>query len=77
MKIGDTLVVVIEFNFNNRQYKLGDKFKIVGNSGFRGWDIQDMNGNIIYEILMLSTHFKKLPLKELRKQKLDKINKVK
>lgn len=77
MKIGDTIIVVKKFSFNKRYYNIGDKFKIVGDSDFRGWDIQDMNGNTIYETMMISDNFEELQLKELRKQKLDKINEVK
>jgi len=73
MKIDDIIVVIKEFEFNNRQYKVGDKFKIVGDSGFRGWDILDMNGNMIYETAMMSENFEELSIKDLRKQKLDKI----
>jgi hypothetical protein len=75
MKIGDTLIVVKDFWFNNRSYKIGNKFKIVGDSGQRGWDIEDSKGFIIYESVMISTYFESL-IKQ-RKQKLKQLETLK
>ena len=78
MKVGDILVVVKEFEFNKRQYKKGDKFKIIGDSGYRGWDIEDMNGNRIYETRMMYDHFNSLnEVRRLIKEKLNEIEKNK
>ena len=75
MKIGDKVIVTDGFFFNSRRYNVGDIFTIVGNSGYRGWNIEDENGNIIYETVMLSINYKELTIKELRNMKLDNINK--
>jgi hypothetical protein len=72
MKIGDIVVVVKDFEFNGRYYKIGDTFKIISDSGQRGWDIEDNNGNIIYETVMLSVENYK-SLKELRNERIDDI----
>lgn len=66
--IGDILVVIKPFDFNGRYYTKGDRFKIVGDSGFRGWNIEDVNGKRIDEIAMISDHF--ISLKEARDKKL-------
>lgn len=77
--IGDILVVIKPFDFNGRYYSKGDRFKIVGDSGFRGWDLEDMNGKRIDETAMIlylapnfsfakSDHF--ISLKEARDKKL-------
>ena len=71
MKIGDIFVVVKEFNFNGRHYKIGDHFKIIGDSGFRGWDLEDMDGNKIYETRMIHDHFSDIA--EERDKKLKKL----
>jgi hypothetical protein len=67
-KLGDILVVVKPFEFNGRYYNKGDRFKIVGNSGFRGWDLEDMNGKRIDETAMMSGNF--ISLREARDKKL-------
>jgi len=66
--IGEILVVVKPFDFNGRYYNKGDRFKIVGDSGFRGWDLEDMNGNRVDESRMIHDHF--ISLKEARDKKL-------
>jgi hypothetical protein len=68
MKIGDILVVVKEFDFNGIYYKKGDKFKIISESGMRGWNIEDMSGNKIYETGLISDHF--VSLSKIRDDKL-------
>ena len=73
MKIGDKVVITKDFVFNKKQYKVGDIFTIISDSGMRGWDIQDKDGNIIYETMMISDHYIPIPLKELRKEKLNEI----
>lgn len=67
-KLGDILIVVKPFDFNDRYYNKGDRFKIVGDSGFRGWNLEDMNGNRIDETRMISDHF--ISLREARDKKL-------
>jgi hypothetical protein len=72
VKIGDLVIVVKDFEFNNRYYKVGDVFKIVSDSGQRGWDIQDSSGNIIYESVMLSVENYK-SLKSMRDERINSI----
>lgn len=66
--IGDILIVIKPFDFNGRYYSKGDRFKVVGDSGFRGLDLEDMNGKRIDETRMISDHF--ISLKEARDKKL-------
>jgi len=66
--IGDILIVIKPFDFNGRYYNKGDRFKVVGDSGFRGLDLEDMNGKRIDETAMISDHF--ISLKEDRDKKL-------
>lgn len=73
MKIGDKIVLkeYLTFHFD---YKKGDIFTIIGNEGFRGWNIQhDKSGRIIYEIAFISDKFRELSSKELRLKKLKKL----
>lgn len=66
--IGDILIVIKPFDFNGRYYNKGDRFKVVGDSGFRGLDLEDMNGKRIDETAMISDHF--IYLREARDKKL-------
>jgi len=66
--IGDIVIVIKPFDFNGRYYNKGDRFKVVGDSGFRGLDLEDMNGKRIDETAMISDHF--ISLKEDRDKKL-------
>lgn len=66
--MSDILIVVKEFEFNGRNYKRGDRFKVIGEDNMRGLDIEDMSGNKIYETRMISTHF--ISLKQARDKKL-------
>lgn len=66
----DLLVVVKDFEFNGRNYKVGDRFKIIGEDSMRGLDIEDMYGNKIYETRMISDHFKYSSLQDERDKKL-------
>lgn len=73
MKIGDRVVLIEEVNMWGKIYEKGHKFKIYGDSGYRGWDLIDKDGNKIDETRFIQ-HKYKLDIKEERKQKLDKIN---
>ena len=66
----DILVVIKEFEFGGRYYKLGDRFKIIGEDPMRGFDIEDMNGNKIYETRMMSSNFRFIRKDEIRDDKL-------
>lgn len=48
------LVVKIPFTFNNKFYDVGHKFHVIGSDSMRGWDIEDDEGNRIYETGMMS-----------------------
>ena len=71
MKIGDTVVFVEPEYFNGRSYPVGTKMKIIGNSGFRGWDLQDKDGFIIAETLFISHKYKEIS--EIRDDKLKEL----
>lgn len=65
---------IIEFTedheFNGKVYKKGHRFKVIGGS-YRGLDIEDVDGNRIYETLFISYLMREVPLSELRDNKLN------
>lgn len=73
MKIGDSVILIEDVVMFNKTYKKGHKFKIYGDSGYRGWDLIDKDGNKIDETRFIQ-HRYILDIKEERKEKLDKIN---
>lgn len=46
---GERVVFLEDFEFNNKLYKKGHQFTIVGNDDIRGYDLEDDNGNRIGE----------------------------
>jgi len=49
MQIGEIVVFIEDFTFNDKLYKKGHQFKIIGEDGMRGFDLEDKDGNRIYE----------------------------
>jgi len=45
--IGEIVVFIEDFEFNNKVYKKGHQFKITGVDGMRGYDLEDKDGNRI------------------------------
>ena len=54
------VVVIKEFTFLGISYKIGDRLKIIGNDPIRGWDLEDKDGNKIYETRFIYDKFKEL-----------------
>lgn len=54
------VIVVKEFTFLGISYKIGDRLKIIGNDPIRGWDLEDKDGNKIYETRFIYDKFKEL-----------------
>ena len=72
MKIGDIVVLLEDHNFIGIEYKKGTRFEIIGDSGFRGWDIQHCeSGAKIYETAMSSDKY--VALSKLRDDKLKEL----
>ena len=71
MKIGDRVILIKEIGMNNRNYPIGHQFTIVGDSGFRGWDLQDDDGNIVSETRMVSDSY--ISISEKRGEVIDKL----
>lgn len=44
----------------DKSYKKGDLFTIVGSNGMRGYDIQDKDGKIIYEVALIMESFEEI-----------------
>jgi hypothetical protein len=69
MKIGDRVVLGEKVEMSYITYYPGHVFTIIGDSGFRGWDLEDDNGNMLYE-----TRFVKFDnITEVRDKKIDDI----
>jgi len=67
----DNFVVnIIEFDFNGIKYPVGHLFKVIGSSS-RGLDIEDENGNHIYETLFINDHF--ISLSDYRDDRINNI----
>ena len=72
MKIGDIVVLIEDHNFIGVPYKKGMKFKIIGDSGMRGWDLQSLDtGQKIYETAFSSDKY--VALSKLRDDKLKEL----
>lgn len=76
MKIGDKVILIEDIEMWNRTYKVGHVFTIYGDSGFRGWDLIDVDGNKIDETAMSSNKYVSYNLKKDRKDKLNNLNKL-
>lgn len=71
MKIGDIVVFTKDFTFNGRTYKKGHQFKIFGDSGIRGWDLKDKDGNLILETALIEEYY--TSLSEYRNNEINEI----
>lgn len=70
--IGDIVVLVEDHTFINTPYKKGQKFKVIGDSGMRGLDIESLDtGEKIYETAFSSSKYQSLV--EFRNNKINKI----
>lgn len=43
MKVGDIVVLIEDHDFLGTPYKKGQKFRVIGESGFRGLDIESLD----------------------------------
>lgn len=69
MKIGDRVVLKEKVEMSYITYYPGHEFTIIGSSGFRGWDLEDDDGNKLYE-----TRFVKFDnISEVRDRKINEI----
>lgn len=69
MKIRDIVVLIKDHTFIKTPYKKGQKFKIISNSGQRGWDLESLDtGEKIYETLFSSPFY--VSLSDVRHEKL-------
>jgi hypothetical protein len=53
---GQIVVLIESFEFNEKVYEVGHQFTIVDTS-YRGWDLEDKDGNCIYETLFIQNKF--------------------
>lgn len=68
---GERVVFLEDFEFNNKLYKKGHQFKIVGEDGMRGYDLEDDHGNRISETRFISHKYELLS--KLRGDKLKEL----
>lgn len=73
--IGDKIKLGEEIESDGIKFKKGHIFKVIGES-HRGLDIEDDQGNKIYECRFIQHTFILYTLKEERKDKLNKINEL-
>jgi len=69
--IGETVVFIEDFQFNGKLYKKGHKFKITGSDGMRGYDLEDVDGNRIFETRFISDKY--VLLRDIRSDKLKEL----
>lgn len=69
MKIGDSVILIEEINMWGKIYEKGHKFKIYGDSDYRGWNLIDKDGNKIDETRFIQDKYI-IDIKEERKKKL-------
>jgi hypothetical protein len=55
--IGERVVFLEDFEFNNKLYKKGHQFTIVGEDSMRGYDLKDDWGNCISETRFIRTKY--------------------
>ena len=66
--IGERVVFLEDFEFNNKIYKKGHQFTITGSDNMRGLDLEDDDGNSICETRFISDKFELIS--KLRSDKL-------
>ena len=74
MKIGETIVLIEDHRMLGWPYRRGQRFKIIGDDAFRGWDIESLDtGQKIYEVRFSAHNFVSLQeyLRINREEKLD------
>ncbi len=72
MGIGDIIVLIEDHTFITTPYKKGQRFKVIGDSGMRGLDIESLDtGEKIYETAFSSKVY--VSLKKIREDKLKKL----
>jgi len=72
MKIGDVVVLIEDHNFLGTSYKKGQKFRVIGESGFRGLDIESLDtGQKIYETAFSSHAY--VSMSDIRAEKLKQL----
>jgi len=69
--IGEIVVFIEDFEFNNKVYKKGHQFKITYSDGMRGYDLEDKDGNRICETRFISDKY--MLLRDLRADKLKEL----
>ena len=74
LEIGCYVRLTDDVEMFNRIYEKGHIFKIYGDSGFRGWDLIDDDGNKMDECLFIHDKLEVVDIKEIRLKKLNKIN---
>ena len=55
--IGERVVLLEELEFNDILYKKGHQFKVIGEDNIRGFDLEDDNGNRIYETRFIRSKY--------------------
>lgn len=60
IKIGDRIRITEPLETWNGTYSEGHEFTIIGNSGYRGWDIRDDDGREVGECGMIQHTFEKV-----------------
>lgn len=71
MRVGDRVVFVEDFEFNNKIYKKGHQFNIIADDNIRGFDLRDDDGNEIGETRFMRHMY--VSLSDLREDKINKI----
>lgn len=72
MQIGDIVVLIEDHNFIGTTYKKGTRFKIIGDSGYRGWDIEHIDSGQQIGETAFSSHLY-VELSKLRDDKLKEL----
>ena len=71
MKVGERVVFIEDYTFNGKFYKKGHQFKITGEDYIRGFDLEDDDGNKIYETRFISNKY--ISLSDYRNDKIEKL----
>ncbi len=72
MEIGDIVVLIQDYTFIRTPYKKGSKFRLISNSGYRGWDIESLETKEkIYETAFSAHTYRSI--KDIREDKLKEL----
>lgn len=66
--IGERVVLLEDFEFNNILYKKGHQFTVTGADNIRGFDLEDDNGNRIGETRFIRSKYEFI--KRIRDEKI-------